>query len=146
MWANKAEKKCLPFMLTLLVPTPSQSYYTDTRKRAHTHTHTSTHTHSQFTECPTHNIPEKIFKLLSVNKQTPTYSSDRIDTNRFSSHWVSSSVFFFPSCAIFCLFFCMIQTMLYKCNPTSIQHFPNTSGQHYSLRAESWNSRAQPRR
>lgn len=47
----------------------------------------------------------------------------------------------FPS-----LFFCMIQTMLYKCNPTSIQHFLNTPGQHYLLRAESWKRRARLRR
>lgn len=32
----------------------------------------------------------------------------------------------------------MIQTHVYKCKPTTIQHFLNTPGRHYLLRVKSW--------
>lgn len=95
-------------MLTLWSP-PIPRYYTDTSK-------TNTHTH--IFKCPTHNIPETIFKLLSVNKQTPTYSSDRMQMTELDV--VSSRL----NVSI-----CVTQTMLARVNPTSIQYFL-TPGRH----------------
>lgn len=116
MWANKAESACRSCQPS--GPHPFPSYYTDTRKRTHAiHIHTSTHAHTRIIKCPTHNIPETIFKLLSVNKQTPTYSSDRsgadVEIDLVHTGCCLCSFFFLFSklCAILCLFLCMIQTM-----------------------------------
>lgn len=85
---GKQGRKCLPFMLPLWSPPRPELLHRHRRPRAHTHARTSTrhtrthkHTHTQIIKCPTHNISETIFKLLSVNKQTPTYSSDRTDAD-----------------------------------------------------------------
>lgn len=137
---GKQGRKVLAIHVNPLVPTPSPSYYRRQKKNAHmphTYTQARTHARTQIIKCPTHNIPETIFKLLSVNKQTPTYSSDRIDADveiEFSSHWVLSSVVF-PSRVPFNVFLCMIQTV-YMCNPTSIQYFLNTPGRRYSFASE----------
>lgn len=80
MWANKAEK-CLPFMLNPSGPPPlPPSYYANTGKRTHaTHTHTPARTHDVHKS--SNALLTTSHQLLSVNKHTPTYSSDRIDAD-----------------------------------------------------------------
>lgn len=64
-----------------LVPNPPP-VITQTPENTHMpYTQTNTHAGTQIFKCPTHNIPETVFTLLSVNKQTPTYSSDTIDAD-----------------------------------------------------------------
>lgn len=118
-------RKCLPFMLTLWSP-PLPEYIHRHQKNAHVlHTHTHTHHH----QCPTHNIPETIFKQLSVNKQTPTYSSDRIDADE--NYYDSVQL----RCCLwsFCHFMSFMRdtNYVYKRNPATIQYLLNTPGQHY---------------
>lgn len=114
---GKQGRKCLPFS----GPHPFPSYYTDAIKPTHaTHTYTHTHTHTKIIKCPTHNIAETFFKLLSVNKQTPTYSSDTIDADENSDLFTLDAVpVIFKLCAIFVC--CLIHTLFTKCNPTSIR-------------------------
>lgn len=114
-----------PPLPRVITHTPENSHMLHT----HTHTRTRTHTHTQIIKCPTHNIPETIFKLLSVNKQTPTYSSDRIDADEYIDlvhPWMLSPVifFFFSSCVPFCVFLMCDTNYVYKCYLTSIQIFP----------------------
>lgn len=64
-----------------------------TPENTHTHTHIypPTHTNIQFIKCPTHNIPETILKLLSVNKQSPNlqqWQNGCRRGNHFSSLWM----------------------------------------------------------
>lgn len=127
-------------MLTLWSPPlPELIHRHQKTHTCHTQIHTSTHAHTQIIKCPTQNIPETILKLLSVNKQTPTYSSDRIgaDVQIGLVHTGCCLWSFFKLCAILCLS-CMIQTYVYKCKPTTIQHVLNTPGRHYLLRVKSW--------
>lgn len=99
---GKQGRKCLPFSLALWSsPLPEQLETKKKRKEKHT-PHTYKYTRIQIVKCPTHNIPETIFKQLSVNKQTPTYNSEKIDADenyRCSSPWLLSLVIF----AILCL-------------------------------------------
>lgn len=78
---GKQGRKCLPFMSTLWSPPLPELLHRHQKTHTCHTTHTSTHAYTQIIKCPTQNIPETILKLLSVNKQTPTYSSDRIDAD-----------------------------------------------------------------
>lgn len=101
-------------------PPPLPPVITQTPENAHMpFTHTRTHAH-KFIKCPTHNIPETIFKLLSVNKHKPQLTAVtelmQMYKSIFSSPWM-------PPCAIF-MSFVYDTNYVYKCNPNINPIFP----------------------
>lgn len=134
---GKQGRKCLPFMLTIWSPPHSPLLYRHQKLHTcHTHRQTRTHVHKVI-KCPTHNIPETIFKLLSVNKQTPTYSSDKTDANMdFCSQWMLSPVIFQAACHL--MSFMNDANNAYQLIPTSIKYFTNAPGCHHLLQVKPW--------
>lgn len=134
---GKQGRKCLPFTLTLWSPPLPQVITQTPEKRTHaTHIHTNTRTHVHKSSNALLTTSQRQSpKLLSINKQTPTYSSDRIDTDEnidlvHRGGWCRLRSFFFCH---FMSFMCDAN-YVYKCDhPTSIQYFLNTPGQHYFL-------------
>lgn len=136
MWANKADSACHSCYPS--GPHPIPRYYTDTRNYTHaihTDKHARMYTKSSNAQLTT--SQRRSSNLLSVNKQTPTYSSDKTDANMdFCSQRMLSPVIFQAACHL--MSFMNDANYAYQLIPTSIKYFTNTPGCRHLLRVKPW--------
>lgn len=133
---GKQGRKCLPFMLTIWSPPlPQLLHRRQKTHTCHTHKHARMYTNHQMPYShPRDDLQTVVSKQTNPNLQQ--WQNWCRCINRFCSQWMLSPVIFQAACHF--MSFMYDTNYVYKCIPTSIQHFLNAPGCHYLLQVKSW--------